>query len=191
MRAFILALFFPVPLHAGEVISTATGNWAGASNQGFYYRAELYENGDHVGLRICQSIEGVPASCPADQAALDVPQIQYRMTIGVNLQNVLEAKPDGSLVVHAQAEDEAYGFVEDVTIQMMDNQFTVMRYDMASVPLVVGDDEMAYACSVNIWEDRAENGGNPEWQGASFEDKNAAYWSPNRIYELQACPVIN
>ena len=185
---------FPAGAFAQDILSTATGNWAGASNQGFFYRAELYPNGDFVGLRICQSLDAPPASCPADAIELNNPAIQGHMTIGVNLENTLIANPDGTLTLRARADDESYTFTENVVIQMMDNQFTVMGYFLNSseIEQVEGQERDIFECNADVWNDVAEWSFGPStWQGASFEDKNASLWHPGRAAELGICVAIN
>jgi hypothetical protein len=196
MKHLLLAAIaaLPVPALAQNILSTATGNWAGASNQGFYFRAELYANGDSVGLRICQSIEAAPASCPDDLAELNNTMIQGYMTVGVNLENTLIANPDGTLTLHARADDESYTFTENVVIQMMDNQFTVMGYfiNSSEIAQIEGQERDIYECNADVWNDRAEWSTSPSTlQGAAFEDKNASLWTTKRAFELGICPPIN
>jgi hypothetical protein len=194
-KYLLLAALAAIPTHvfAEDILSTATGNWAGESNQGYYFRAELYDNGDFVGLRICQSLDAAPATCTDDQAELNNREFQAHMTIGVNLKNTLIANLDGTLTVYAAGDDESYSFSEYVVVQMMDNQFTVMGYHVMSLELATPDGTKGdvYACEVDVWNDRAAwTTGQPTWTGAGFEDKNASQWHPQRATELGMCPAV-
>ena len=183
----------PASAFAQDILSTATDNWAGASNEGFYYRAELYANGEFVGLRICQSLDAAPASCPNEAIELNNPMIQGYMTIGVNLENTLIANSDGTLTLHARADDESYTFTENVVIQMMDNQFTVMGYFLKSseIEQIDGQERDIFECNADVWNNVAEWSFGPStWQGAAFEDKNASRWHPQRAAELGICPAV-
>ena len=52
-----LALLLPGALAAGTVLDEVSGNWAGASGQGFAFRAVLSDEGGQARLQIWQGMD--------------------------------------------------------------------------------------------------------------------------------------
>ena len=52
LTAVTLSLALALPVSADPLLSEVTGNWAGASNQGFHFRAQLTRNVDKARLTI-------------------------------------------------------------------------------------------------------------------------------------------
>jgi hypothetical protein len=189
IAAFLAAL--PALASAEDtVIGEASGNWAGPSNQGFFYRAELIlekPNGafdDFVRLRIFQGTDAIPSASGAPQ--LDNPDITMRL-IGVGEQR-LETGADGALILATEGADETAEFAERIVIRFIDNQFTVVGYFLA-----IDEAEFEpYSCEADLWNgETVFNGARwPEARRMGFEGLNASAWSFRLAVERGACPPL-
>jgi hypothetical protein len=181
-----LALILALPAAAETVVSKARGNWAGASNQGFHFLAELYQERDRLGLRIWNGAE--PLTAPAGDPALDNPWIelgafatrleleQYDTQAGTVLQVVVEF-----------ADEEAEG--RSVTqLRYLDNQFTVVGYYHLSKFYTPGGAPVLHECDVDLWSMKViENGQERALSAVAFEELNASAWTWGAAFDRGYC----
>ncbi|MCU0829417.1 MAG: hypothetical protein MUE52_19030 [Tabrizicola sp.] len=185
---------------AETVLSEVTGNWAGSSNAGFFFRAVLSQEGDYLRLRIHQ---GMAADEIEAEPQFDNDRIAYAPGGGAGGGNAwLEVGSTGALHLIGVSTTEGYAYSEALSIQFMDNQFTVMAYGMynngpdsvASMPETpVGCwAEGCYSCEADLWNQTALAGGEMiAVPPHDSEAANASAWTPERVYELGYCPAPN
>jgi hypothetical protein len=186
ISALVLSALLAFPAVAQTVVSEASGNWAGASNQGFYFTAQLVQYKDRLGLLIWNGNDGVPAAkgdpefdnrqielgAFATRQALEV----FENTNGTVLQIVVEF-----------ADEEAEG--RSVTqIQRIDNQYTVTGYYHLSKFYNPGGEPVAYECDVDLWKMvTIDNGQERQLQPVAFEELNASSWSWGAAFDRGFC----
>lgn len=203
MRLSLLSL--PVLLAAGAVqaetvLGDVTGNWAAPENNGFYYRAVLTEEGENLRLRIYQ---GMTADAIEAEPQFDNAAIAYASGSGAgDGKDWLEVGPKGELHLNSLTANDGYAYTERLTIQFMDNQFTVMAFEQhnngSDSAATMPEDPVGcwtgqcYSCEADLWNHSAVAGGEqmsiPEHD---FEALNASSWGPERIFELGYCPAPN
>jgi hypothetical protein len=186
MRFAVLLLTLATSAMA-DPISEVTGNWAGAQNTGFYFRAVLLDDAGHARLQIWNAMDAVPQG---GDPQFDNAAIVFRdnmVEAGEQRLELLDG-PDGTaLQVVTDASDEEYTAREVLTIQYMDNQFTVMAYENTSSDVNTGGD--GYACIVDVWNDKVSlNGVANTAPQVAFEDKNASGWTATSAFDLGYCP---
>lgn len=180
-----LALAFPVS--AEPRLSEATGNWAGASNQGFYFRAQLTQNADKARLTIWGgATDGVPVAAgdpdfDNDQIALGAFATRQELeVIDTGAGSILQ-------VVTEYADEEAEGR-SVVQIQFLDNQYTVIGYYHRSRPYNPGGETIAYECDVDLWNMvTIDNGVERKLEPVGFEALNASDWTWNAAFDRGFC----
>ena len=188
MRALILFPLLSTPALAGPILSEVTGNWAGESNQGFYFRAQMEDMGDHVALQIWNGMGGVPEA--VGDPAMRVETLMFRSNLIEPGEQRLELIPGSdtmTLIAVTESADEQAETREALTIQFMDNMFMATGYYWRITDYQMPD--ISYECDADLASGKVMFAGSEEPGPAlSFEDKNAALWSPTRIFELGYCP---
>jgi hypothetical protein len=182
--SFVLAF----PSTAQDLLSEASGNWAGSSNGGFFFRAELTRNDDRVRLRIWNALDAVPAG---DDLQFDNPEIALGAFATDQRLEVVET-PDGSIlqVVTEFADEEAEGR-EVLQIQYLDNQYTVIGYYHLSTGYNPGGEPISYECKVDLWNGKAAvDGSRRDLPPMDFETKNASGWRFGAAFDRGYCPQL-
>ena len=96
LAALLLTLVTAVPSGAETFIAEASGNWAGASRQGFYFLARLSRAEDKLRLSIWGgALDGVPAG--TGEPEFDNPAIELSAFATREALEVVEG-PDGSIL---------------------------------------------------------------------------------------------
>lgn len=180
--ALALTLTLAVPVAAQTMLSEASGNWAGASGDGFSFLARLAQNEDMARLTIWGGGPGSPAVAEGD------PQFDNaRIALGAFAKKqALEVLDTGNgsilQIVTEYADEEGSG--RTVTqIQFIDNQFTVVGYyhrgEILGWPL---------ECEVDLRNMTAtENGVTESLEPVGFETLNASDWDWESAYDRGFC----
>lgn len=190
MRRLILALSLCLasPVLAEPLLSEASGNWAGSSNGGFFFRAELTQAKTAARLRIWNATDGVPSGGDEqfDNAAIALSAYATSQRL-----EVIEA-PEGSILqVVTEFADEAAEGREVVQIQYLDNQFTVIGYYHQSTGYNPGGDPIPYECEVDLRAGKATvNGTTTDLPPMDFEAQNASGWTYGAAFDRGYCPRI-
>lgn len=180
--AFAAVLALAVPASAENLLSEASGNWAGASGQGFSFLAQLTQNEDMARLRIWGGNPGEAARADGD------PQFD-NATIAIGAfatkqQLEVVENGDGSIlqIVTEYADEEGSGRIV-TQLQFLDNQFTVIGYSHSG--------ELAgqrHDCEVDLWKMTAtEDGTTRALEPVGFEALNASDWTWDAAYERGFC----
>ena len=177
-----LALTLAQPTAAQTVLSEASGNWAGASGDGFTFFARLTQNRDMARLTIWGGGPGSPAR-PEGDPQFDNPEIALGSFATRQELEVLD-QADGSLlaIITEYADEEGSGRIV-TTLQFIDNQFTVVGYEH------VGDlAGTAFACDVDLRKMTVtEDGTARKLAPLAFEALNASGWTWNSAYDQGFC----
>lgn len=186
LATLTLCLALTAPALAQTVLSEASGNWAGPSNQGFHFRAQLVQNEDRLGLRIWNAIDGVPPA--SDDPAFDNDQIELGAFATLQALEVVETPAGSTLQVVVEfADEEAEG--RSVTqIQFLDNQFTVVGYYHRSHVYNPGGAPIVTECDVDLWNRVAiDNGVERRLEPVDFEALNASDWTWGAAFDRGFC----
>lgn len=185
--ALSLSAALAFPAMADTVLSEATGNWAGAANTGFYFRARLTQNRDKSRLTIWGGrVDGVPDAVGApefDNAEIDLSAFATRQELEVF------DSGNGSIlqVVTEFADEEAEGR-SVVQIQHIDNQYTVVGYYHRSKFYNPGGEPIFYECDVNLWKMVSiEQGKERQLEAVGFEALNASDWTWSSAFDRGFC----
>jgi hypothetical protein len=151
MAAVFAGVTLPGIAGAEDVLAEASGNWAGPNGGGFWFRAELVQNGDKARLTIWNALDGVPQG---GDPALDNPEfglLAFASEAGPSLEVFDNDAGTGSIlmVVTDFADEEGEGR-EVVQIQFIDNMFTVVSYYHASQLYVPDGPPEPYSCDVDL-----------------------------------------
>lgn len=196
MRGFLTAIsgaLLAVPMLAGpgraeEPLAEVSGNWAGASGQGFAFRALLTDDGGQARLRIFQ---GTDAASLGASPELDVTPVVYRDTIVAGDHQGLElvTGPDSTtLQIVTDSDDEQYGFREVVEVQFLDFQFTVVGYAVDLTDF--SNPGESYSCHVDLRDNRRVVNGRAEpLPPRPFEADNLSDWGPDAALAKGLCPA--
>lgn len=187
LATLMLSLALALPVQAQTVISEASGNWAGSSNQGFYFLARLSQNEDKLRLAIWGgALDGVPSGTGApefDNAAFELSAFATRQEL-----EVLET-PDGSIlqVVVEFADEDAEG--RSVTqLQFLDNQYTVVGYYHRSRFYNPGGEPFTTECEVDLWNmTSTEDGVTRQLEPVGFDALNASDWTWGAAFDRGFC----
>jgi hypothetical protein len=188
LAALLMILATTAPLQAETVLSEASGNWAGASNQGFYFLARLGRSDDKLRLSIWGgALDGVPAGTGAPE--FDNPVFELSAFATREALEVVEGRDGSSIlqVVVEFADEEAEG--RSVTqLQFIDNQYTVVGYSNLSRFYNPGGAPFTKECSVDLWNMVAvENGVERQLEPVGFEALNASDWTWGAAYDRGFC----
>lgn len=187
LPALTLSLALAVQAQAQTVLSEASGNWAGASNQGFYFLARLVQNEDKARLVIWGgALDGVPTGegePEFDNGAIELSAFATRQAL-----EVVET-PDGSIlqVVVEFADEDAEG--RSVTqMQYIDNQYTVVGYYHRSEFYNPGGEPFTTECEVDLWNmTSTEDGTTRQLEPVGFEALNASDWTWGAAFDRGFC----
>ncbi|AWD21247.1 hypothetical protein [Fuscovulum blasticum] len=182
LPALALTLALAQPAAAQTVLSEASGNWAGASGDGFTFFARLTQNRDMARLTIWGGGPGSPA-LPEGEPQFDNPEIALGAFATRQDLEVLD-QADGSIlaIVTEYADEEGSG--RNVTkLQFIDNQFTVVGYE--HVGELAGT---AFACNVDLLQMTVtEDGKTRKLAPLAFEALNASGWTWDSAYDQGFC----
>ena len=190
MRTFValgFSLVLALPVAAQTPLSEATGNWAGASNEGFYFRAQLSQVADKARLQIWGgALDGVPAASGAPEFDNDRIDLSAFAT-----KQALETFDDGNgtilQVVTEFADEDAEGR-SVVQIQFIDNQYTVVGYYHRSKFYNPGGEPSTYECDVDLWKMVSlEDGKERQLPAVGFEALNASDWTWSAAFDRGFC----
>lgn len=184
----LLCATLAMPGQAGTVLGEVDGNWAGASGQGFLFRAILTDEGGKARLRIWQAMDEAGLE---GEPQLDVTPVVYRDNIIAGGKQGLDLAvgPDAStLKIVTDSADEQYGFQETVSIQFLDFQYTVVAYDVILTDFQTPG--QSYACSVDLRANsRVVNGVAESLPPRAFEEDNLSAWGPDAALAKGLCPA--
>lgn len=182
IASLALALSLAVPASAENLLSEASGNWAGSSGTGFSFLARLTQNEDMARLTIWGGNPGEAAQAKGDPQ-FDNPTIAIGAFATKQDLEVVDTG-DGSIlqIVTEYADEEGSGRIV-TQLQFIDNQFTVVGYYHAG--------ELAgktFECDVDLWKMTAtEDGKTRELEPVGFEALNASDWTYDAPYERGFC----
>ncbi|MCU0904542.1 MAG: hypothetical protein MUE83_11785 [Tabrizicola sp.] len=186
LAALTLSVAFTLPVAAQTVVSEASGNWAGSSNQGVYFTAQLVQNKDRLGLVIWNGNDGVPGTQGAPE--FDNGQIELGAFATRQELEVFEGPNGATLqIVIEFADEEAEG--RSVTqIQRIDNQYTVTGYYHRSKFYNPGGEPYTYECDVDLWKMvTIDNGQERQLEPVGFEALNASDWTWGAAFDRGFC----
>lgn len=179
-----LAIILAYPASAETIVSEASGNWAGASNSGFYFTARLTQEDDFARLRIWSGLEdGAPSG--AGEPDFDNSGIELAAFASSQTLEIVEA-PDGSVLqlVTEFADEYAEGRIV-LKVQYIDNHYTVVGYHYQEVT----HEGTAYDCNVDF------KGGQMTEDGMEFAVQvddgmtNASTWTHAIAFDRGICSV--
>jgi hypothetical protein len=187
LAALMLSLVIALPVQAQTPVSEASGNWAGASNEGFYFLARLSRKDDKLRLSIWGgALDGVPAATGEpefDNEAFELSAFATREELEV------VDTPNGSILqlVVEFADEEAEG--RSVTqLQYIDNQYTVVGYYHLSKFYNPGGEPFTKECEVDLWKmTSTENGTTRALEPVGFEALNASDWTWGAAFDRGFC----
>lgn len=186
LSALALTLAIGLPAAAQTVLSEASGNWAGPSNTGFYFTAQLVQNKDRLGLVIWNGNDGAPGTSGSpefDNREIELGAFATRQDL-----EVLDS-PNGSIlqITVEFADEEAEG--RSVTqIQRIDNQYTVVGYYHRSSFYNPGGEPYSYDCDVDLWNMvSVDNGTRRQLEPVGFEALNASDWTFGAAFDRGFC----
>lgn len=187
MRAafFAISLALASPAPAQTLLSEASGNWAGASNGGFFFRAELTQNSDKARLRIWNGMDRVPTDgdLQFDNAEIALGAFATRQAL-----EVVETGSGSILQVVTEFADEDAEGRDVVQIQFLDNQFTVVGYYHRSTFYNPGGEPFTYECDVDLWNGVVtDNGKQRDLPPLAFDEKNASDWTFGAAFDRGFC----
>ncbi|MBN8630623.1 MAG: hypothetical protein J0L76_07190 [Rhodobacterales bacterium] len=179
-----LALFLAcaAPAWSQNVLSEASGNWAGASGDGFTFFARLTQNEDMARLTIWSGNPGTPAVAEGEPQ-FDNPVIAIGAFATKQELEVLDTG-DGSIlqIVTEYADEEGTGRIV-TQLQYLDNQFTLIGYSSSGE---TGGKQ--HDCDVDLWKMTAtEDGKTRVLEPVGFEALNASYWTWDAPFERGFC----
>ena len=187
LTALTLTLALAVPATAQTILSEATGNWAGASNQGFFFRARLSQNEDKARLIIWGgALDGVPdaAGDPEfDNDAIALGAFATRQEL-----EVIDTGQGSILQIVTEFADEDAEGRSVVQIQYLDNQYRVVGYYHLSNFYNPGGEAFAYECDVDLWNMiTIDNGKERKLQPVASEELNASDWTWDAAFDRGYC----
>jgi hypothetical protein len=185
MRLPILALTLTLaaPALAQTVLSEASGNWAGPSNGGFFFRAELSQNEDKARLKIWNGMDPNSVDLQFDNPAISLGAFATRQEL-----EVVDSGQGSILQVVTEFADEEAEGRDVVQIQFLDNQFTVVGYYHLSRFYNPGGEPYAYECDVDLWNMvTIDNGNQRQLPAVGFEALNASDWTFGAAFDRGYC----
>ncbi len=182
LPALCLTLACAVPATAETVLSEASGNWAGASGEGFTFLARLTQNKDMARLVIWGGGPGSPAVAEGepqfDNLKIDLGAFATKQALEV------QDTGDGSILQIVTDYADETGSGRTVTqIQFIDNQFTLVGYHHQGERA-----GQAFDCAVDLWNMTATEAGKTRvLEPVGFEALNASDWTWDAAYERGFC----
>lgn len=183
--AVIVTLAFPAV--AQTLLSEASGNWAGPSNQGFYFRAQLTQTKDMARLAIWGgAMDGVPSAL--GEPEFDNDQIALSAFATRQDLEVVDTGQGSILQVVTQFADEEAEGRTVLQIQYLDNQYTVVGYYHLSKLYNPGGEPSAYECDVDLRNMvTIDNGHERQLQQVASEALNASDWTWSAAFDRGYC----
>lgn len=186
LTALALAVTLALPASAQTILSEATGNWAGASKQGFTFRAQLTQNRDKARLTIWSGMDSVPAASgdpDFDNTQIDLGAFATRQEL-----EVIESSDSTTLQVVTEFADEEAEGRSVVQIQFIDNQYTVVGYYHRSKFYNPGGEPYTYECDVDLWNMVSiDDGKQRQLEPVDFEALNASDWTFSAAFDRGFC----
>lgn len=182
LPALALTLAASLPATAQTVLSEASGNWAGASGDGFTFFARLTQNEDMARLTIWGGNPG-EAAMAEGEPQFDNPTIAIGAFATKQALEVLDTG-DGSIlqIVTDYADEEGTGRIV-TQLQFLDNQFTVVGYSLSGET-----GGKRHDCEVDLWNMTAtEDGKTRALEPGGFEALNASDWTWDAPFERGFC----
>ena len=186
LAALSLTAVLTLPAAAQTVVSEASGNWAGSSNQGFYFTAQLVQNKDRLGLVIWNGNDSVPGTQGDPEFSND--RIELGAFATKQVLEVFEGPNGATLQIVVEfADEEAEG--RSVTqLQRIDNQYTVTGYYHLSKFYNPGGEPLTYECDVDLWNMVSiDNGQERQLAPVGFEALNASDWTFGAAFDRGFC----
>jgi hypothetical protein len=185
--ALALTLATALPATAQTILSEATGNWAGPSNEGFYFRAQLSPTEDKARLKIWGgALDGVPAA--SGDPEFDNDQIALAAFATRQELEVYDSGNGSVLQVVTEFADEDAEGRNVVQIQYIDNQYTVVGYYHLSKFYNPGGEPFTRECDVDLWNMVSiDNGQERQLEPVGFEALNASDWTWDAAFERGFC----
>lgn len=186
LTALALAAALALPASAQTILSEATGNWAGASKQGFTFRAQLSQNRDKARLTIWRGMDSIPAASgdpDFDNTQIDLGAFATRQEL-----EVFENNDSTTLQVVTEFADEEAEGRSVVQIQFIDNQYTVVGYYHRSKFYNPGGEPFTYECDVDLWNMVSiDDGKQRQLEPVGFEALNASDWTFSAAFDRGFC----
>ena len=174
------------PALAESDLGSVSGNWAGQSNEGYYFSATLHDDGGKAHLWIWQtSNPDIESSIPAFDKN-DITLRNADVAGGSQRLEVVEG-PDSSTLNIVTRYSDASGQVEEVVqAQFLDFQFTVVGYAITHF-----ENGTSQSCTLDLRANtRVVDGIESQIAARGFEDDNLWYWGPNVAFERGLCPAL-
>lgn len=182
LASLSLSLTLALPASAEPLLSEASGNWAGASNQGFYFLARLTQNEDAARLVIWGgAMDGVPSG--EGEPEFDNPEIALGAFATRQELEVIDTSAGSILQIVTEYADEESEGRAVLQIQYLDTQYTVVGLFHASDG--VGGH---YECDIDFLRGVAtQDGVERRLSEMAFEDLNASGWTFNAAFDRGYC----
>ncbi|MFO1201678.1 MAG: hypothetical protein U1E58_03480 [Tabrizicola sp.] len=182
IASLAVALSLAQPVLAENLLSEASGNWAGSKGDGFSFLARLIQNEDMARLVIWGGNPGEAAQANGDPQ-FDNPTIAIGAFATKQELEVVDTGDASVLqIVTEYADEEGSGRIV-TQLQFIDNQYTVVGYYHAG--------ELAgksFECDVDLWKmTSTEDGKMRELEPVGFEALNASDWTYDAPYERGFC----
>ncbi len=186
LRPVTVALLFalPVPAVAEALLSEASGNWAGASGQGFTFLARLTQEEDMARLRIWS---GTPDAAPTGEGDPDLDNSEIALGAFASVQTLEVVSDEDRATLHVItefADEEAEGRV-DLEIRYIDSQYTVTGYHYQEVT----HEGTPYECVVDFQAGLVTEDGMEFSLSVDDEVTNASSWSFSTAFDRSICSV--
>ena len=183
-----LALLVSVPARAETILSEASGNWAGASGQGFSFLARLTEEDDFARLRIWSGTADAPPTGEGDPE-LDNGQISLAAFASLQALEVVETEQGAVLQVITEFADEyAEGRIV-LQIQFIDNQYTVVGYHYQEIAHDQGNGPVPYECNIDFADGSMTEDGMEFAMSVEDGMTNASGWIYSVVFDRGLCSV--
>jgi hypothetical protein len=184
--ALILSLGLAAPAAAQTVLSEVSGNWAGTSNGGVNFRAELsWTPGEEANrLRIWSGYDGPATNLDFENPAISLGAFATRQEL-----EVLDTG-DGSIlqVITEFADEEAEGRVV-LQLQFIDFQYTVVGYHFQELFYNAPNEPVPYECVLDLWNGTATvDGQTRDLPPMGSEALNASGWTFSAAFDRGYCP---
>jgi hypothetical protein len=182
-----LCLATAAPAAAQTVVSEASGNWAGASGQGFTFLARLSQDRDRLGLTIWNGGPGTPATAEGSpqlqNAEIELGAFATRQEL-----EVFETADGSTLQIVVEFADEDAEGRSVTQLRYLDNQFTVVGYYHLSKFYNPGSEPFTYECDVDLWNMVSiENGQQRRLEPVAFDALNASSWTWGSAFDRGYC----
>jgi hypothetical protein len=187
LTALTLSLALAAPAFGQTLLSEATGNWAGPSNQGFFFRAHLTQERDMARLTIwggrTDAVPDAAGDPDFDNARIALSAFATRQEL-----EVIDTGQGSLLQVVTEFADEEAEGRSVVQIQFLDNQYTVVGYYHLSKFYNPGGAPVSYECDVDLWNMVSIDNGQERQLGQVASDAlNASDWTWDAAFERGYC----